>query len=102
MGIPFPATFVRMSLLKKYNFDTGYTIAGDFDFAGKHITKSNLMRIPVVVSYMERGGVSEDMKNPQLLDERIRILYKVVHPRAKEFLSGCLNNIKTEDYSLEE
>jgi hypothetical protein len=100
MGIPFPATFVRMSLLKQEKFDVTYKIAGDYDYAAKFITKKNLARIPVLVSYMERGGISDDARGP-VLSERMRVIYTKILPRAKQFVGGCLENLVNETDFLE-
>ncbi|MDR1685063.1 MAG: glycosyltransferase [Desulfovibrio sp.] len=101
MGIPFPATFVRISLLKQEKFDVRYKIAGDYDYAARLVTKKNLARIPVLVSYMERGGVSEDCRGP-VLSERMRVIYTQILPRAKEFVTGCLENLENETDFLED
>lgn len=102
MGIPFPSTFIRVPLLKQEKFDDTYKIAGDFDFAARLVTKKNLARIPVVVTYMERGGVSGNQRNPSLLQERLRVLYRRVRPKAEEFMMGCAEHIMNEDeYFLE-
>lgn len=97
MGIPFPATFVRSELLCKEKFDTSFKIAGDYDLAARCITQENLVRIPVIVSYMERGGISENMKNCTLLEERLKVLFTRVYPKAQEFMLGCAENIMTAD-----
>jgi glycosyltransferase involved in cell wall biosynthesis len=101
LGIPFPATFIRMALLKQEKFDTSYRIAGDYDYAARFITQQNLVRIPVLVSYMERGGISDDMRGP-VLGERIRVMRTHILPRAKEFICGCIDNLVDETSFLEE
>ena len=35
MGVPFPATFIRVPVLQRERFDDSYKIAGDFEFAAR-------------------------------------------------------------------
>ncbi len=103
MGLPFPATFVKLPLVKKYKFDTSYKIGGDFDFAGRFFTHSNIGRIPVVVSYMEQGGISTNPATRCLmLDERGKVLHKQILPKAQEIVMGCMQYYWDEDMSLEQ
>ena len=102
MGLPFPATFIRMTLAKEHKFDTNYKIAGDFDFAATHITHDNIVRIPVVVSYMEQGGISTNTTAQKLLlEERGRVLRKRILPKAQELVLGCIKHYMNEDAMLE-
>lgn len=103
MSIPFPATFVRASLVKEYKFDASYKIAGDFDFLAKWITHDNVARMPLVVSYMELGGLSSNARTKELLlAERGRILRKQVLPKAQELVLGCIKYYQNEDKHLED
>lgn len=101
MGIPFPATFIRLSALKENKFDMRYKIAGDYDWAARTITGHNLARIPVVVSYMEKGGLSEN-GGSLLLEERIRVLVSRVAPKAKELIETSVKYLANSDNRLEE
>ena len=102
MSLPFPATFVRLDLAKKYKFDASYKIAGDFDFAARFITCNNIARIPVIVSYMERGGLSTNEKTYDLMmDERGRVLEERILPNAQELIKGCIQYYRNENMTLE-
>lgn len=102
MGIPFPATFTRLPLVRDFKFDTEYKIAGDFEFVARFITHDNLARLPLVVSYMERGGISGNTGTRfRLLDERGRVLFGRILPRAQEIALGCMNNILNDSAKLE-
>ncbi|MDR1776571.1 MAG: glycosyltransferase [Desulfovibrio sp.] len=103
MSLPFPATFIRLGLLQKQQFDESYKIAGDYEFAARCLTRDNVARIPVVVSYMERGGMSEDNgRNSFLARERERVIRERVVPRAQEFATACVDYLWDEDNRLEE
>lgn len=103
MGIPFPATFVKLSLAKKYKFDTSYKIGGDFDFVARFLKHDNIARIPVVVSYMEQGGLStNEATRCCMLEEKGRILHKRILPKAQELVIGCMQYYWDEDISLEQ
>ena len=83
MGMPFPATFVRVSALKQHRFNPNYKIAGDFDFAARLISPSNVVRLPVRVSFMEAGGLSNNVATrPLLLKERLTVLRTHIAPKA--------------------
>lgn len=101
MGLPFTAAFVRMALVKQYKFDTSYKIAGDFEFAARFVTHRNIARIPVLVSYMERNGIS-DRKDMQCLrfDERGKVLKQYILPKAQEIMLGCFEYSWNDDHSL--
>ena len=100
MGLPFAATFVRASLLREHRFDDTYKIAGDFDFAARLLTPYNIARIPVVVSYMELGGISNQEKTQcALRDERGKVLYRRIMPKAQDIVAACLQHCwNTEDF----
>ncbi|SDF75009.1 glycosyltransferase family 2 protein [Desulfovibrio legallii] len=102
MGLPFPATFIRMSVLQKERFDVSYKIAGDFDFAAKILTSDNIIKLPIIVSYMELGGVSDDPKSCVLFEERLRVLFSRVAPKAREIMEASLNYALDEDNPLED
>lgn len=95
MGLPFPGTFVRASLIKACGFDTTYRIAGDFAFAAQHITLASTQRLPVHISYMEEGGLSSNPAlQAQLMDERKRVLHEIVLPRSGEIVSSCIHSLQ--------
>lgn len=95
MGLAFPATFARLSLLRREPFDPRYRIAGDFDWAARVLTGHNLTRLPVAVSYMELGGMSSG-RDRTLQDERRRVLRTRIAPKADAFMAA------SREYSLEE
>ena len=102
LGIPFPATFVRLDLAKKCKFDDSYKIAGDFDFVARYLRSDNITRIPLVVSYMEQGGMSSSAATrPLLLEERGRVLREHILPKAQEVILGCIKHYMNADTSLE-
>lgn len=102
LSLPFPATFVRMPLVKEHKFDAKYKIAGDFDFVAKCITHDNIARIPVVISYMEQGGVSSNPKTKETMhNEREKVLRKRILPKAQEMVLGCIKYFRDEDTNLE-
>jgi len=102
MGLPFPATFIRASLLREHPFDDTYKIAGDFDFAARLFTPYNITRIPVLISYMELDGVSEHTKTQCILhDERGKILYRRIMPKAQEVVAACMQHYWSTDDSIE-
>ncbi|MDR2825361.1 MAG: glycosyltransferase [Deltaproteobacteria bacterium] len=83
MGFPFAATFIRLSTLRRHGFDESYKIAGDLDFAARAISDSNIARIPVCVTYMEKGGLSDRPEHRDLLErERIRAIRQHIAPKA--------------------
>ena len=94
MGLPFPATFVRMAFLKTHPFDASFKIAGDYDLVAAHVSLDNLARLPICISYFELGGLSSDEANKSLLlQERRRILRTRIRPRLAELtraLEGAL------------
>lgn len=102
MGVPFPATFIRVPLLQKEKFDASYKIAGDFEFAARILTSSNIARLPVIVSFMEMGGLSEDAGNPTLFEERRRILLSQIAPKARDLVETSASHIMNADGSLED
>jgi glycosyltransferase involved in cell wall biosynthesis len=103
MGLPFPATFVRTSLLREHSFDDAYKIAGDYDFAARLFTPYNIARIPVLVSYAENDGVSRHQNTLCLLqDERGQVLHRRIMPKAQEIVAGCMQHYWDLDDSLEE
>ena len=103
MGFPFPATFVRASLFREQTFDASYAIAGDYAFTALHVTRFNVARLPVMVSFMQRGGLSDSTKHAdKLLEERLRVLRTCVAPRAGEFVNAVADHFMDEDLSLED
>lgn len=98
MGLPFPATFIRMNFLKAHHFDTVYKIAGDFAFCAEHIRLDNLARLPVCVSFFELTGVSSsENSRKQLLRERLRILKTKVEPRIEEFTAALMGTTESSE-----
>lgn len=98
MGLPFPATFIRMNFLKTHHFDTVYKIAGDFAFCAEHIRLDNLARLPVCVSFFELTGVSSsENSRKQLLRERLRILKTKVEPRIEEFTAALMGTAESSE-----
>ena len=102
MGVPFPATFTRVPVLQKERFDASYKIAGDFEFAARILTDSNIARLPVIVSFMEMGGVSDNAGNPTLFEERGRVLLSQIAPKARYLVETCVRRMSDNDASLEE
>lgn len=102
VGLPFPATFVRLHTLKEQGFDPSFKIAGDLDLTARILTPDNLARLPHFVAFMERGGVSD---NPQLLEtilaERARVLRRHIIPRSVMIAEACLKYLD-ERLDLEE
>lgn len=102
MGLPFPATFIRMNFLKTHHFDTVYKIAGDFAFCAEHIRLDNLARLPVCVSFFELSGVSSsENSRKQLLRERLRILKTKVEPRIEEFTAALMGTAESSEQEHE-
>lgn len=101
MGVPFPATFTRVPVLQKEKFDTSYKIAGDFEFAARILTDSNIARLPVIVSFMEMGGISDDAGNPTLFEERGRVLLSQIAPKARNLVETCVRRMAENDDTLE-
>ena len=101
MGVPFPATFIRVPVLQRERFDDSYKIAGDFEFAARILTGNNLARLPIIVSYMEMGGLSSDSSNCTLLEERLRTLYSRIAPKAREIMETSINHVVDNDDNLE-
>lgn len=102
MALLFPATFIRTSLLREHSFDTSYAIAGDYDFAARLVTRTNIARLPVWVSFMRTGGISNTRATRRVLaKERIRVLRTRIAPRAGEFVSAIADLHEDYDISLE-
>ena len=101
MGVPFPATFIRVPVLQRERFDASYKIAGDFEFVARILTGDNVARLPIIVSYMEMGGLSSDSSNCTLLEERLRALYAHIAPKAREIMETSINHVVDNDDSLE-
>jgi glycosyltransferase involved in cell wall biosynthesis len=94
MGLPFPATFTRLAALKKARFDASYKIAGDYDLAARLITPDNAYHIPVNVTWMEIGGLSNDPAcRCQLLEERTRVLFTRVLPKAEMLAEASMEHL---------
>ncbi len=102
VGIPFPATFTRVPLLQRVGFDPSFKIAGDYDMVARVLTDDNLARIPIIVSYMEMGGISGTRNNCTLLEERMRILFQRIAPKARIFMEACANHLLDDDEKLED
>jgi len=103
MGLPFPSTFVHASLFREHSFDASYAIAGDYDFTARLLTRDNLARLPVWVSFMRQGGISNRPENAaKLLTERLRVLRESVAPRAGEFVHAIADHIMDNDFSIED
>jgi len=103
MGLPFSAAFIRASLLREHAFDNAYKIAGDFDFAARLLTPYNIARIPVLVSYMELGGISNQEKTRcALRDERDKIVYRRIRPKAQEIVAACRRHYRHTDDFIEQ
>lgn len=101
MGVPFPATFIRVPVLQRERFDASYKIAGDFEFVARILSGDNVARLPIIVSYMEMGGLSSDSSNCTLLEERLRALYAHIAPKAREIMETSINHVVDNDDSLE-
>ena len=101
MGVPFPATFIRVPVLQRERFDASYKIAGDFEFVARILSGDNVARLPIIVSYMEMGGLSSDSSNCTLLEERLRALDAHIAPKAREIMETSINHVVDNDDSLE-
>ena len=103
MGFPFPATFLRASIFREHAFDASYVIAGDYALTSQLVTRSNVARIPVWVSIMRRGGISDRPETAeQSLQERVRVLRECVAPRADEFVHAIADHVRDSDSSIED
>jgi glycosyltransferase involved in cell wall biosynthesis len=97
VGFPFPATFSRFATLKKYVFDTSYRIAGDFDMAARAVKRDNIARLPMAVTYMEKGGLSTNKKLHHLsLSERVRVIRAHILPKTTMLLEAHLEYLRRE------
>ncbi len=102
MSFFFSATFIRTQAVRSCPFDASFKIAGDYDFAAKLLTHDNLARLPVLISYMERGGLStHNATRCAMFDERGRVLHQQVLPRAQEYVMGCMQAYWDEDISIQ-
>lgn len=102
MGFPFPSTFIRVPFLKKHGFDERFRIAGDYDFIARTLTGGNLAKIPVLAVRMGGGGISASAGNAcVLLDERGRVLFSRIAPKAGELMLACASRLWDEDPPLE-
>lgn len=102
MGAPFPATFTRVPLLRREGFDARFKIAGDYELVARVLTGDNLARIPVIVSYMEMGGLSSHAGSCTLLEERLRVLFARVAPKARILMEAAANHLLDHDDKLED
>ena len=97
MGLPFPATFTRTAVLKEHGFDSGYKIAGDFDFAARLISPSNVARLPVWISGWNLGGLSSNPKHRRVLhEERLRVLRSHIAPKARDLVLALADAMEAE------
>ncbi|MDR0339738.1 MAG: glycosyltransferase [Desulfovibrio sp.] len=91
IGLPFPATFVRVETLKRHGFDPSFRIAGDLDVTARRLGPDNVLHMPHFVTFMEHGGISD---NPafadRLLEERQRVLRRHILPKASMIAERCL------------
>lgn len=95
VGLPFPATFVRVETLRKYGFDPSYKIAGDYEFTVRCLMQDNIAHLPHYVAFMEHGGVSDSPASAvRLTEERARVLREAVIPKAELIASLCLAHIE--------
>lgn len=94
VGLPFPATFVRLETLRRHRFDTSFRIAGALDFTARCLNGRNLARLPHYVSFMEHGGVSDNPKYaPVMYEERARVLREHIIPKAGMIAEACLRHL---------
>lgn len=95
VGLPFPATFIRMETLKKQRFDPSFKIAGDYEFTLRCLTENNIVRLPHYVAFMEHGGVSDSKASAaRLAEERGRVLREQGVPKAGMIAERCLEHIR--------
>ncbi|MDR2054627.1 MAG: glycosyltransferase [Desulfovibrio sp.] len=59
MPFPYPALWHRRSVFEGRKFDNSLSIAADYDFVCRTWTRENGVVIPVEVTLMRRGGVSD-------------------------------------------
>ena len=101
MSFPFPATFIRSSVFAADNFDSSYAIAGDFDLVSRLVTDSNLGRIPMLVAYMESGGISmNEASRVKNIEEWVRVLSTGITTRAHFFVNGYMKNYQNDASGL--
>jgi glycosyltransferase involved in cell wall biosynthesis len=97
MSLPFSATFIRVNVLKEHGFDNSFKIAGDFDFAARLISPSNVARLPVGISAMELGGLSTNVKYRRTLhEERLRVLRTWIQPKAQDLVLALADAMEKE------
>jgi len=83
-----------------YGFDSGFKIAGDFDFAARLISPSNVARVPVWISGWNLGGLSSNVKHRRVLhEERLRVLRSHILPKAQS-LALALADVAEEEFSV--
>jgi glycosyltransferase involved in cell wall biosynthesis len=98
IGFPFPAAFSRLATLRRYAFDTGFRIAGDFDMAARAVKRDNIARLPLTVTYMEEGGLSTNKKfRHLLLSERVRVIRAHILPKAAMLLQTHMEYLRKEN-----
>ncbi len=78
MPVGHTAMFQRTSVLRKYLFDPAFKIAGDYDFFCAALQREEqLFCLPLVVTRMGEGGISDNLFSvPLLRREILRILRK--------------------------
>jgi glycosyltransferase involved in cell wall biosynthesis len=96
-GFPFAAAFTRMSTLLRHGFDESFKIAGDVDFVTKAVTENNIAKLPLCVTYMENGGISDSEEHRDRLEkERIRIIREQTASKATMLAQEYIRNFCLE------
>lgn len=91
MSLPFTATFVRTCAVREQGFDPSYRICGDYDFVARNAAFGNILRIPVCISYMEAGGISEAPQTRIRHGKEIeRIITAHILPRSRTLIEACV------------
>ena len=64
---PYPALLHNAKLFKKYNYDSGFRVAGDYDFLIRTISSGNIVFYPRVLCKMGDNGISNTRENALLI-----------------------------------
>lgn len=73
MTIPHQGVFHRKLLFDKYgDFDESFKIAGDYEFLLRELKDHDALFIPLLISVMRQGGVSNENSNSTLIIKELR------------------------------
>ena len=97
VGLPFPATFVRMNTLKENGFNAAYKIAGDYEFTIRCLKRGGIARLPHYVTFMEHGGISDDPQHSGPgFAEVTRVMREAVVPKAALIAQCCFDHLDAQ------